>query len=92
MESIGYSSNLMIRAACITIIVQVFLILGDVQNAIFISIVFLIVSLAMSLILTQDHIRKNYVFKKYESPEKQVIADKQQSIIEKRNPRAALQL
>jgi len=101
MESIGYSSNLMIVAACTTIIVQIFLILGSVQNAILISIAFLIVSLAMVLILTQDHIRKNYVFKKYESPEKQekqekqvkqVKIDKQQSMIEKRNPKLALQL
>ena len=91
MESIGYSSNLMIKAACITIIVQVFLILGNVQDAILISIAFLIVSLAMVLILTQDYIR-NYVFKKYHSPEKQVQVDKQQSIIEKRNPKPALQL
>lgn len=94
MESIGYSSNLMIVAACTTIIVQVLLILGNVQNAILISIAFLIVSLAMVLILNQDHIRKNYVFKKYDSPEKQVQVqvDKQQSIIEKKNPEPALQL
>jgi len=95
MESIGYSSNLMIVAACTTIVVQVFLILGNAQNAILISIVFLIVSLAMVLILTQDYIRKNYVFKKYHSPEKQVQVAKlgeQQSIIEKKNPKPALQL
>ncbi len=90
MESIGYSSNLMIIAACITIIVQVFLILGNVQNSILISITFLIVSMAMVIILTQNHIRKNYLFKKYESPEKKVA--KKKSIIEKRNPKPALQL
>jgi len=91
MESIGYSSNLMIVAACTTIVVQVFLILGNAQNAILISIVFLIVSLAMVLILTQDYIRKNYVFKKYHSPEKQVQVAKL-GIIEKKNPKPALQL
>ena len=90
MESIGYSSNLMIKAACITIIVQVFLILGNVQNSILISMAFLIVSMAMVLILTQDYVRKNYVFKKYESPEKKVA--KKKSIFEKRNPKPALQV
>lgn len=89
MESIEYSSNLMIIAACITIIVQVFLILGNVQNSILISITFLIVSMAMVIILTQNHIRKNYLFKKYESPEKKVA--KKNSIIEKSNPKPALQ-
>ena len=90
MESIGYSSNLMIIAACITIIVQVFLILGKVQNSILISIAFLIVSLVVVLNLTQDHIRKNYLFKKYESPEKKVV--KKKSLIGKRDPKHALQL
>ena len=76
IEGIGYSSNLMIIAACITINVQILLILGNVQDAILISIGFLIVSLAMVLILTQNHIRKNYLFKKYESPEKKVVKKK----------------
>jgi len=79
IEGIGYSSNLMIIAACITINVQILLILGNVQDAILISIGFLIVSLAMVLILTQNHIRKNYLFKilkKYESHEKKVVKKK----------------
>jgi uncharacterized membrane protein len=79
IEGIGYSSNLMIIAACITINVQILLILGNVQNAILISIGFLIVSLAMVLILTQNYIRKNYlfkIFKKYESHEKKVVKKK----------------
>ena len=90
MESIGYSSNLMIIAACITIIFQVLLILGEVQNSILISIAFLIVSFGMVLIFTQDHVRKNYVFKKYESPEKKVVEKK--SVIEKGSPKPSLQL
>lgn len=82
IEGIGYSSNLMIIAACITINVQILLILGNVQNAILISIGFLIVSLAMVLILTQNHIRKNYLFKKYESPEKKVVKKKSINALE----------